>query len=303
MHNYLSRLKKRAQSIHIALIHSKAKRLSALFRKPDLKYLEIHLTDHCNLNCAGCGHFCPLAAPRYASLPQYLKDMQRLNELFGNILRIRLMGGEPLLHKDVASFIDGARKTFPRSSIELVTNGILLPKISKEFWDACSRNDALVNITLYPPFVDSVDSWEKLCELHGVKWTVSKLETFSAHQNIKGDSNKQNAFQICRAHFFCPFLYDGHIYTCSLPALAHYFNESFDCKIPADGGINIHAQDVSGRLILRKLALPIESCKWCSDGFETFQWSVSKRSISEWDAGTQKANRLKQCRISIAEAD
>ena len=42
----------------------------APFRKPELAYLETHLTDHCNLSYRGCGHYCPLAPPRYAVLRQ-----------------------------------------------------------------------------------------------------------------------------------------------------------------------------------------------------------------------------------------
>jgi len=33
--------------------------------------LEMHIVDHCNLNCAGCNHFCPLAEPFYISLKEF----------------------------------------------------------------------------------------------------------------------------------------------------------------------------------------------------------------------------------------
>jgi len=76
-----------------------ARRALDLFRKPELRYVELHLTDHCNLNCKGCGHYCPLAPPQYADLQQYHSDMRRLRQLFRNVRTIRLMGGEPLLHR------------------------------------------------------------------------------------------------------------------------------------------------------------------------------------------------------------
>ena len=35
--------------------------------------LEIHLVDHCNLNCGGCNHFSPIAKPWFID-PNYFKD-------------------------------------------------------------------------------------------------------------------------------------------------------------------------------------------------------------------------------------
>ena len=44
--------------------------------KPDLTYLEIHLLDHCNLNCKGYGHFAPIAGKHFADLSEYERDMK-----------------------------------------------------------------------------------------------------------------------------------------------------------------------------------------------------------------------------------
>jgi hypothetical protein len=33
--------------------------------------LEMHIVDHCNLNCAGCNHFCSLAEPFYISIESF----------------------------------------------------------------------------------------------------------------------------------------------------------------------------------------------------------------------------------------
>jgi hypothetical protein len=49
----------------------------------NIESIEFHLAEHCNLNCAGCDHFSPLAAEEYASLETVKKDMARLAELTG----------------------------------------------------------------------------------------------------------------------------------------------------------------------------------------------------------------------------
>jgi molybdenum cofactor biosynthesis enzyme MoaA len=55
-----------------------------------LPYLEFHLTDHCNLNCKGCSHFCSIANENYLSMESFLKDMKRLSEIFRNYLSITI---------------------------------------------------------------------------------------------------------------------------------------------------------------------------------------------------------------------
>lgn len=60
------------------MVHSKVHKGSSVFHEGSwslikqskdtmtLPYVELHLVDHCNLGCAGCSHFAPLAPPWYA---------------------------------------------------------------------------------------------------------------------------------------------------------------------------------------------------------------------------------------------
>jgi hypothetical protein len=90
---------------------------------------DVHLTDHCNLNCAGCNHFSPLCREgRFADLGVFARDMGRMSALFADRSPIvHLLGGEPMLHPDVEKFLPIARAAFPKSVIQIVTNGLLLP--------------------------------------------------------------------------------------------------------------------------------------------------------------------------------
>lgn len=250
--------------------------------------METHLADHCNLNCKGCGHYCPITPPHFTDLRQYESDLQRLRELFGNIRMIRLMGGEPLLHEDAASFITVTRTAFPRSDLRFVTNGILLPKASPRFWDACRSTKTIIDLTAYPPFRHRVECWRALCEAQRVRLRVTSVETFFAFHNLRGDSDKQKAFKLCRRRWYCPFLREGRLYVCSVPALVHTFNKRFGTKIRTDRGIDIHSQGINGGWILRQLNRPIETCSWCSCDIVPFPWSVSNKLPAEWDAGEQR---------------
>ena len=48
-----------------------------------LQRVEVYLVDHCNLKCAGCGVFSPLAEDKYLDISMYQRDCQRLSELTG----------------------------------------------------------------------------------------------------------------------------------------------------------------------------------------------------------------------------
>lgn len=257
------------------------------FGKPILEYLELHLTDQCNLNCKGCGHFSPIAPPRNADINQHERDMQRLSQLFHNIDTIRLMGGEPLLHPDPAAFITKTKSIFPKSCLHFVTNGILLPKAPKTFFDACRETNTIIDVTVYPPFRNRVAEWRSLCNSKNVNLNLSsEIQTFFAHLNLRGDSDEKKSFDLCRSRYFCPFLRDGHIYTCATPALIHYYNDHFGYQIPGDRGINIHSQSLSGKGILRYLNKPIVTCRWCSYGFVPFPWTLNCPPIfKDWVVG------------------
>jgi hypothetical protein len=52
-----------------------AQKLKRRLTKPPLAYLELHLTDHCNMNCCGCGHFSNVASAWYADPESHNRDM------------------------------------------------------------------------------------------------------------------------------------------------------------------------------------------------------------------------------------
>lgn len=250
-----------------------------------LAYLELHLTDHCNLNCRGCLHYSSIASVRYAGLRQFDKDMRRLAMLFSSIKMIRLMGGEPLLHPEVDKFICVARSAFPRTDLRVVTNGILLPKAAVAFWSACRSTAAKIDWTSYPPLHDRLEEYRSLCKREGVSLLVKHTETFCARGNLKGDSPMRSTFRRCQIGAVCSYLQDGRLYACAMPSQVHYFNDRFGYRVTADPGIDIHADSISGRQVLRMLNRPVETCRWCSNREARFAWSGGGRAAPEdWDA-------------------
>ncbi len=260
--------------------------------KPFLDYVELHLTDHCNLNCKGCGHFGPIADKWFAKHEEYASDMLQLSKLFSSIGEIRLMGGEPLLHPQVTAFLSSTRSCFPRSNIHLVTNGILIPKMPSIFWETCKTHSVTIDLTVYPGTDQHVARWLEIAHQRGV---ILKhrgvVEWFHAHTNLRGDSDPDKAFRICRARYHCPFLRHGKLYICAMPALVHYFNRRYRMNIPSSGYVDIYQRGITGFDVLDVLEKPAPTCCYCSYDFPRYRWEVSNQNMEDWDASTFRVLR------------
>ena len=242
--------------------------------RPVLDYLEFHLADHCNLNCAGCTHFAPYADRRFADLREVRRDFLRLKELFSNIRHIRIMGGEPLLHSEAAEFARMVHEAFPRSSVRLVTNGIKLldgndPGVAKAL-AALKETGTGVDWTCYPPMEGRREEIVRVCEEAGVDLRITENDTFWARLRVKGDADPAESFRWCRKCTYCPIMDGGRIYVCAQARYARYYNRAAGTALVEDEGIDIHG--ASAREMLEYLMRPSKACAFCDAGARHFAW-------------------------------
>ncbi len=266
-------------------------RISAPFRLRPLKKLrfETDLTGHCNLNCKCCNHFSPLIDKEFVDPDSLEKDFARLSELTGrNNENIDLMGGEPLLHPEIIKIMEIARKYFD-GPINIVTNGILLPKMKEDFWQSCKKNNIRITVTSYPIKLDRV-LIKKTAKLNSVKLKM-RMQMMNIHtwcrlpKDINGGQDIQDNFKLCLVANFCVFLKDGRLSTCCLPLVADRFNNFFDVKFKIEDNdfIDIYtAKDKSE--IYNFLCKPIPFCRFCKirEWNVGIEWGVSKKEIHEW---------------------
>jgi hypothetical protein len=94
---------------------------------PDIKKIEIVLTERCNLYCFNCDISCRQApSDAYMSVGQvqkFISESLKQNWLW---TRIRLMGGEPTLHPqflEIIKLFEEYKKAKPNCRLEITTNG------------------------------------------------------------------------------------------------------------------------------------------------------------------------------------
>lgn len=249
--------------------------------KPVLDRIEFHVTEHCNLNCKGCGHYCPIAEPEFVSLKNIKKDLKRLSELFSTIGNINILGGEPLLHKDINEIIKITRGFFPSSTINLITNGILIPKMTETFWQALNKFSIRLALSLYPPFESLQENVYQLTKKYGVYLELRKVTEFFKGLDLSGCNNKTETFNGC-GYKICHFIKDGTISVCGLPHHIRHFNKKFNRTVPQDGVINIHDPEITGEKINEFLNTPTETCKYCKPAVNSFAWAISEGKESDW---------------------
>lgn len=254
-----------------------------------LRY-EVHLTEHCNLNCKSCFHFSSIAEEEFLDVTEYEKDCKRLSELFGGVASdILLMGGEPLLHPDIEKFMEITRTHFPLAKINIITNGILLLKMPETFWQKCEQYGIVIEPTKYPIGLD-YEAIEAKADEYNVAFRYFNkgmlvMESWYAPIDIEGKQPIEDNFYGCDRANQCITLKHGRMYTCIIPAHAHHLAKHFNIDLPdfKKDGIDIY-EAKNGKEILEFLTKPVSACAYCDRKRNTYgePWSCSKKAKEEW---------------------
>ena len=248
---------------------------------PELSEVEVHLADHCNLNCKGCAHFSNLVPKAvFYDKTQFENDVRRLSQLFSQIHRFFLLGGEPLLNPAFCDYVCIVRKYFPYTRIIIVTNGLLVPSLTETQIDILKQNHVILSISAYP--VLDLQKITDFVNLHEIQTDIrSQKLYFTKYLNPNGSSDKKAVFDKCPRKE-CTFLGNGKMAACCQPFTVHYFNEYFGENIPENEWIDIYSEHINGWKILEYLLTPMETCRYCAPDI-CFEWDISKKPYSKND--------------------
>lgn len=254
----------------------------------NLTYLETHVTDICNLKCRGCMHFSNLATEaNEPDVVSFEKDMKRLSEMFHHIFIIRLLGGEPLLSKHLEEYIKIVRKYFPLSELRIVTNGLLIPKMSVQRSQVVRDNYVAMDVSPYPPTIDRIDDIMAFLDEHEIPYgtIADKLTSFRKSISLKSTNEVEKSMEICGSKH-CHFLRNGYIAKCPLAFFIEEFNQRYDENIPSTERFNIY-EDLDASDLKKKLDGASELCKYCPDHAEFIEWKVTHNDAerSDWLVG------------------
>ena len=227
---------------------------------PYLPYLEFHIVDQCNLNCKGCEHYSGLVKhSHFHNDKNIYRDLQQLKQFITDIGKIRILGGEPLLHPNIERILQFTREVYPQSDIHIVTNGIL-KHMPKTFFSTCKRNNIYLYISYYPPMIGKMNEIKTILEANEIEYHITSLmSSFRIKYTLNKQVDVETIFDNCpQAH--CYNLYEGKIGACFLPFTTKYFNEYFNLNLPTNEAIDLYDKTLTTKKLKTYLQTPIERC-------------------------------------------
>ena len=196
-----------------------------------LPNLEIHVSHACNLSCMQCTHFSNynhkgMLSPEDADRQMGLWSERLLPRDFS------LLGGEPALNPQLGEICRIARRHWPHSRLQLVTNGFLLhrhpclPSILEEtgtYLEISVHHNSAEYQERLKPVTQLIKDWESTYKLH-VNWRSSSSRWYRAYRGEGetmlpySDNNPKQSWQICRSKW-CPQIFDDKLWKC--PQMAY----------------------------------------------------------------------------------
>lgn len=245
-----------------------------------LERVEIHVTNHCNLNCLACAHFSNISQEYNIKIEDFEKDISTLVKKV-NYKILNILGGEPLLHPNIDILCEKAREICPDKIITLNTNGILLPNMKKSFWQSLKKNNILIRLSIYPY---TIKQGRKLIELilkNDIKiyglWDGRK---FYLRKSKYYQDNIENIWKNCDAKI-CNQIYKGKLYICPTSAYGLLYNKYFNKNFYFEDGIDIYNHSSSE--IYDFLFKASKNCATCINNGRMINWQLSKFNVDEWD--------------------
>ena len=187
-----------------------------IFHKFEIPYIEMFITTKCNLRCRDCSNLIPLLCDqKNIGYERIINDINTLLSKVDRLYRLKLHGGEVLLHPDlpkIIRFCDTQRKIV---SIRITTNGTIIP--SQEIISALKGSKVVVQISDYHLPQCKISELIALFERNDIKYAYLKDQKW----RDMGDFSKRNEsrFNNCSISR-CTSLFDGKIFVCSRMAIA-----------------------------------------------------------------------------------
>lgn len=249
--------------------------------------LEIHAANHCNLNCYGCSHYSPISEVNFPDLKKLEEDLKKISFLRTSFKEIRILGGEPLLNPEILKILGLIRFYFPHQDVTILTNGILLDKMTNQFWEVIKNLNILLTITIYP-FINE-EKILKILERKKIKFSIfsnrnrpNTWRTFQLKPNSKHDITK---FIKCSENNNLQ-LYQGKLFSCPTVAYSEILNKRFSSQfnISKWDYLNLNKKLTRFKLFIFFLT-PKPFCRHCNFPRKYINWQLSHKDKPEWISG------------------
>jgi organic radical activating enzyme len=254
-----------------------------LYRMTTL-YVEIQLCDRCNLDCAYCSHLSPVSKPVTISLETLEAECHRLARV--GVDEVNLMGGEPLLHSQVCDAIKLTRSILPNIKLIVSTNGLLLPRMSKDFWQCCRDNKVVLRITPYPKAKNGTLNYFKyvwLIRKNRVRMESTGWRFGFRHQLLSEKAEYDATSNYLRCQLHCTQVRDATLWPCAYVAYAFNLNNKFGTNFKHAAGDSLPLDGITATDLRLWLLRTKPFCAHCGiKDAQRITWRRSQYTRDEW---------------------
>ncbi len=254
-----------------------------LYRMTTL-YVEIQLCDRCNLDCAYCSHLSPVSKPVTISLETLEAECHRLARV--GVDEVNLMGGEPLLHPQVCDAIKLTRSILPNIKLIVSTNGLLLPRMNKDFWQCCRENKVVLRITPYPKAKNGTWNYFKyvwLIRKNRVRMESTGWRFGFRHQLLSEKAEYDATSNYLRCQLHCTQVRDATLWPCAYVAYAFNLNNKFGTNFKHAAGDSLPLDGITATDLRLWLLRTKPFCAHCGiKDAQRITWRRSQYTRDEW---------------------
>lgn len=256
--------------------------------RTELETMEIHVAEHCNLNCKNCSMFCGLVETcDFPCYQEFEEGIKQLKNFFPHIKKFRIIGGEPLLNPELDKYICLIRNVYPYTDIRLISNGILVTKMSDQLIQTIIDNDVTFIVTQYISLKHSIDEINRFLSKTGIRYIVTEaVLEFQKIYNALGDSDIDENFYRCHWKGSCATMYGTKIATCYIPFVIHYFSDKFNLAIEETGKIDLMEEGLTAQEIIKRMHTPFDMCRYCAPKGNWTEWErlpdKNNTTIQDW---------------------
>jgi organic radical activating enzyme len=247
-------------------------------RGPDgrirIESFELHVVEHCNLRCANCCNISP-------HVPSRMLSVEEVEALCGRMAKVlsaevlKIMGGEPLLHPEIATLLRVFRASGLGDRVRLFTNGLLLPTMQEAFWEALDHLTIsnYVSAPVKPAILEQV---RERSRRHGFVLNIKPVSEFSQVVSPRLEPSVEKTretYARCWLRHRCINVRDGRFYKCTRASYAVEFGNSVaqGAQEPSTGrhsdGVRLDAPDLAAEIeAYLNREDPLDACRRCFGG-------------------------------------
>ncbi len=185
-----------------------------------IRSIDLILTEKCSLKCKDCSNLMQYyEKPVNISLEELYQDLDDLCVVVDEINEIRIIGGDPFIHKEFDKVVKRAVSYKQINKVVIYTNGTICPP--EERIAQMVDMKTFVFITTYGKLSRNADKLGSMLEKHGIPFNIQDAYGWTDCGEIKlhnrSDNQLKEVFKFCCAKHFTT-LTDGKIFRCPFAA-------------------------------------------------------------------------------------